>query len=160
MLTLSPLRLISSDLPTLCLSAYQTAVLTHKVIQSGKPVHISNKIKPRQTNLSLRHGGGVLSLPQYKLSLSREGFLYRGSYIHNMLDENIRVENNISMFKRNTKEWIRKHIPIKPKQIFSKIVGSQTHKANPQIEVQATTQASIQPPVNTITRYFKPIKNA
>ena len=46
------------------LTAYQTAAWTHKVIQSGKPVHISNKIKPRQTNLSLRHGGGVLSIPQ------------------------------------------------------------------------------------------------
>ena len=37
------------------MTAYQTAVLVHKVVQSGKPGHIADKMRPRMTSISLRY---------------------------------------------------------------------------------------------------------
>ena len=69
--------------------AYQTAVSVFKIIQSGKPTYyLSNKLKRR--NMNLRGRQGSVSQVEHSLSISREGFLYRGSSLFNKLDENLR----------------------------------------------------------------------
>ena len=78
--------------------ACQTAVMTHKIVQTRKPCYIADKMKPRPSQRRLRGGAGMLHMPQYKLSVSREGFIYRGAYVYNMLDEHIREEVDISKF--------------------------------------------------------------
>ena len=135
-------------------------VLTHKIVQSRKPGYIADKLKPRQSNRRLRGGAGVLNTPPYKLSLSREGFIYRGSILYNRMDEKIREEKDFVKFKKCSKEWIKKNISVKPKQFFSKIIqrprngdayfcmGTQDNRlSNSPIITQ-----------NQITRYFKPIQ--
>ena len=140
------------------LVAYQTAVLTHKIVQAGKPCYIADRMKPRQTNLGLRGGAGLLQLPQCKLSVSREGFIYRGAFLYNMLDENMRVETDLSKFKKKLKEWTRLNISIKPKPYFSKVIEHQKKERSTSADlIPISRQTPTQPRLNTITRYFAPI---
>ena len=140
------------------MTAYQTAVLTHKVVQSGKPAYIADKLKHRQTGVSLRGGGGIITIPEYKLSICREGFVFRGACLYNMLEESIRTEKNISMFKIKTKRWVRENISMKPKSIFSEVFEKRRYEADLSIPIQvATSHQPNQQNVNKITRYFSPI---
>ena len=141
--------------------AFQTLVMTHKIVQSGEPSYIADKIKSKQTNARLRGGRGTLTVPPYKLSVSREGFIYRGAYLHNMLGVELRDEQNISCFKREAKEWVKWNISLKPKSHFDKII-ERKHEIvgdNSQTLTQAeNNQAPSQPSENKITKYFMPIK--
>ena len=137
--------------------AYQTAVLTHKIVLSGKPGYIADKLKPRQANARLRGGAGILTIPHYKLSLSREGFIYRGAILFNKLDRNIREEKDTKQFKKNARDWVKNNISIKPKSIFSKIIQRQNigeAYSTPEILAEHIVTVS----ANQITRYFKPIQ--
>ena len=96
------------------LIAYQTAILVHKIVKSGQPKYIANKLKPKSSIISLRGNEGLVKIPNYKLSISREGFIFRGGTLYNLLGETLRAEENIVIFKRKLKEWVQENIPIKP----------------------------------------------
>ena len=51
--------------------AYQTAVMSFKILESEKPSYIAEKIPEVDKGASLRHGARVLQLPRYKKSISR-----------------------------------------------------------------------------------------
>ena len=100
----------------------------------------------------------MLHTPQYKLSVSREGFIYRGAFLHNMLDEQSRTETDISKFKIRVKDWVKDNITMKPKSYFLKIIGHQYRNRSIATDLSATTrQSPNQPQQNTITRYFAPV---
>ena len=118
-------------------------------------------MKPRESNFQLRGGIGTLSLPPYKLSLAREGFIYRGAYLFNSLDEHIRNEENTSRFKIKAKEWVKKNISVKPKSNFPSLYGNKLRlsKDSPLTTgpaMQDEPQRSQDEP-NKITKYFKPL---
>ena len=138
--------------------AHQTAVLTHKIVQSGKPGYIADKLKPKESNMRLRGGVSTLTTPHYKLSLSREGFIYRGATLFNKLDENIRIEKNFKNFNKNSKEWVKYNISVKPKPFFPKIIQRQKKGDVSSTPETVTTQVFPSPVANKIARYFKPIK--
>ena len=139
--------------------AYQTLVMTHKIAQTRKPSYIADKIRPTQSNLTLRGGSGLLKIPEYKLSNSREGFIYRGTYIHNLLDEITRNEPDIENFKKSAREWVKNEISIKPTSYFSSILQrKQNKRETPVLNDLSTNQAPRCLASNPITRYFKPIK--
>ena len=141
------------------LISYQTAVMTHKIVKSGKPGYIADKIKPRQLNRRLRGGAGLLNIPKYRLSLSREGFIYRGATLFNQLDENIREEKNTNHFKKITKAWIKENILVEPKQFCPSIIQRPKKDEAYSYLDTPNNQLSNGPAVlhNQITRYFKPI---
>ena len=56
--------------------AYSTVLMTHKIVQSGKPSYLAERMKPRVTSTRLRGKEGVLTVPRCNLSVSREGFNY------------------------------------------------------------------------------------
>ena len=111
-------------------------------------------------NRRLRGGAGFLNIPKYRLSLSREGFIYRGATLFNQLDENIREEKNANQFKKLTKDWIKKNISVKPKQFFSSIIQRPKNGEAYSHLGTSNNQLSNGPAVtqNQITRYFKPIR--
>ena len=138
--------------------AHQTAVLTHRIVQSGKPQYIADRLKPREANMKLRGGQGALTTPHFKLSLSREGFIYRGATLFNKLDEHIRTEKDIKKFKKRSKIWVKENIPIKPMSLFSKIIQRQKKDKCYSAPETITNQVISSPAANQITRYFKPIR--
>ena len=78
--------------------AYHTLTMVHKVIQTGKPEYIANKLEVVYgTELERRAWGGTtIRVPQYNLEVSRAGFIYRGANLFNSLTLSIREEKQIS----------------------------------------------------------------
>ena len=85
--------------------AYQTADTTHKVVKSGKPSYIANKMRVRTMDMNIRKGGSTLLRPRCKLDITREGFVYRGATIYNKLEESLRKESKLEKFKTGVREW-------------------------------------------------------
>ena len=138
--------------------AYQTAVTTYKIVKSGKPSYIAEKLRLRQTNLNTRQGDYTVLQPKYKLNLAREGFIYRGAAIFNKLGEGLRKEPKLQKFKDDLKDWIKMNISIRPKQIFQSIVagsqGNQPPPPPPPPEPPPPQQRPIRQ--NLITMYLVP----
>ena len=53
--------------------ANQTAVITYKIVKSGKPSYIAAKMNVRQMNLITRQCDGTVVRPGYTLNIAREG---------------------------------------------------------------------------------------
>ena len=101
--------------------AYQTAVTTYKIVKSGKPSYIADKM--RQRNLVTRHGDCTVLQPRYSLNIAREGFVYRGAALFNKLGESLRKESKLLKFKTDVREWVKTNISIRPKQLFQSIAA-------------------------------------
>ena len=131
--------------------AYQTAVTTYKIVKSGKPSYIAEKMKIRQINPNIRQGGGTVQQPAYNLNIAREGFIYRGASIFNKLGVSLRTEPKLETFKAGVKTWVIKNITIKPKPHFPSIsAGSRVNHTPPPPPPKPPPKA------NTIIRYLVP----
>jgi hypothetical protein len=75
--------------------------------------YLAEKMQSRsnQTNLS----GSVLQ-PKTSLSITKEGFVYRGITLINMLDVSLRCEAKLENFKVRLRYWVKKNISVKPKR--------------------------------------------
>ena len=98
-----------------------------------------------------RQGGSKLVLPDYKLNICREGFIYRGASLLNKLTESLRNETKLDKFKTGLREWVRVNITIKPQASFPSLTaGSRTYQPPPPPEPPPCT--------NTIVRYLVPLE--
>lgn len=102
----------SGDLSIHQLGALQTVIMTKKIVLSQKPTYLA-------TRLQINQDGGPRSTSainpmKLRLSISREGFVHRGTRLFNMLPLHMRQEPHIKKFKMMTKKWIKDTIPIKP----------------------------------------------
>ena len=102
----------SGDLSVHQLGALQTVVMTKKIILSQKPSYLAQRLQIRQDR-----GPGLASTIQQKktkLGIYREGFVYRGAQLFNMLPLQLREETNMNKFKKNVKSWIKSTVAVKP----------------------------------------------
>lgn len=128
--------------------AYQSSVLAFKIVKSGKPEYLAKKLALRREGMPLRGGAGFIHPSSKKLSISKEGFLYRGACLMNKLDENIRKETKIDRFKTGAKNWVKKNIKIKPSSKHPQIVERRILPPQPEpVAVQG---------LQDIRRYFLP----
>ena len=132
--------------------AYQTAVATYKIVKSGKPKYIAEKMQARQMKLNIRQGGGTVKLPGYTLNIAREGFIYRGASLFNKLDVSLRKEPKLEKFKVGVKEWVKQNVTIKPKSNFSSIEAGSKRNIPP-----PPPKPPPKPPPNSIRNYFHPV---
>ena len=133
--------------------AYQTAVTTYKIVRSGKPSYIAEKMKMRLLSQNTRHGGGSVQRPDYSLNIAREGFIYRGASIFNKLEVSLRNEAKLETFKIRVKKWVIKNIPIKPKPHFPSISAGNRSDHPPPPPPKPPPKSA-----NTISRYLIPRK--
>ena len=56
--------------------AYQSAVSTYKIVKTGKPKFIAEKMSKRNINCNTRQGIVTVQAPDYTLNMAREGFIY------------------------------------------------------------------------------------
>ena len=98
------------------LIGYHTLLTVQKTLTSRKPEYIWDR-------LSLQQAGGnrVVALRQVnktrvdqRLTISREGFMYRGGLLWNSLPVNLRMIGDTPKFKRDVKTWVKEAIPVKP----------------------------------------------
>ena len=101
--------------------AYQSAVLAHKIINSGKPSYIADRMQRIEAGLDLRGSKGKIRLVKRKLAITKEGFIYRASVILNNIAEDLRNEINIKKFKTGIRRWVLKNIPTKPSSKFKRV---------------------------------------
>ena len=78
-----------------------------------KPTYIYNRIKPRQNNGGLRYGSKIDV--QADLTVSRGGFIYRGSKLYNMIPNDIKNLEGYGKFKSSIKKWVKEKILVKPR---------------------------------------------
>ena len=94
------------------LGALSTLIMIKKILLSGKPTYISDKLETRPSS-GIRSGTSIVPI-RTSLNISREGFRYRGTKLFNQLPENLRNEEKISQFKNDVKSRIKQNIPTKP----------------------------------------------
>ena len=129
--------------------AFQTIIMSFKVIKFRKPGYLSKKFQERKTQQNIRGMSSGLSQPKLSLSISKEGFVNRGITLMNKLDDSLRSEQNLDKFKTGLQKWVKHNISAKPKNMFQTIPRRTVTQAPP-----APVQAA--PSRNLITRYFQP----
>ena len=82
----------------------------HKVMKSGQPEYLSNRLKTGQKLDRRSHDITI----NFNLSVAREGLLYQGALIWNSLPQSVKTENSTLCFKKLSKEWIVENIPALP----------------------------------------------
>ena len=90
---------------------YHTILTTHKVVVTGKPVYLHDKLcrqHSHNTRTSVRFGenfGG-------RSALASASFCYRGALTYNTVPQNIRQIENIDTFKKHLKKWTMENVEI------------------------------------------------
>ena len=103
----------TNDISVHQLIAYQTILCVHKTLKNRKPTYVYNKIKPHENVGGLRNGSKINV--QAELTVSRGGFIYRGSKLYNMIPNHIKDIEGYGEFKSNIKKWIQDKILVKPR---------------------------------------------
>ena len=136
--------------------AFQTLVMTHKILKSKKPTYLASHMTMNLNSKELRNGQ-MLNHPKTSLAISREGFIQRGITLMNKLDKSARQECNTKKFKETVKKWVKDNINEKPKLRYATFNNRIAPAQNNQ-SIDRTLQGhSRENDVNRITRYFQPI---
>ena len=96
--------------------AYHTLISVRKILTSKQPSYLADRMPFSRHGRELRNcGGPFVTIPNYKLDVSRAGFIYRGSKLFNSLPRELREEESIGKFKIQVKDWVKQSIPIRPR---------------------------------------------
>ena len=131
--------------------AFQTIVMTHKIMKSQKPTYLAKKLQVRHDGRNLRGYSGGVQSSNHSISIVKEGFLYRGSTLVNMLPISLRVEDDLDHFKADLREWVKVNIAAKPKSKFPNLGRAATWPPPAPPPPQPPPNARM----NLITQYFQ-----
>ena len=106
----------NKDLSVHQLGANHTLVTVHRIVTTGQPEYLANK-------LALRKPEPVMIFPKRHVhtihfnssrTVVRSGFVYRGAYLWNCLPVDLRLETKTDAFKTEVQKWVRENISRKP----------------------------------------------
>jgi hypothetical protein len=103
---------LSGDLSVHQLGALRTLNLTKKIMLTQKPSYLAERFMIPQDRGT--RAGEVLHRENLKLGLAREGFVYRGIKLFNLLPDDLKQETKMSSFKKIAKSWIKQNISVRP----------------------------------------------
>ena len=103
---------LSGDLSVHQQGALRTVTLVKKIMLTQKPSYLAQRLQ--MANQRGTRAGAALSQEQTSLGIAKEGFIYRGTKIFNLLPDSLKQENNMMKFKKNIKSWIKNNILVKP----------------------------------------------
>ena len=89
--------------------ALYTLTSVQKAINMKQPDYSFSRFKPLND-----HTNHQISRVEYKLSLSRGGYFYRGSEHYNQVPDQITQTSNKTVFKTAAKKWVLRNIPVLP----------------------------------------------
>ena len=93
--------------------AFFTMVLVHKTLITRKPeYHLDRLSSSMPDDMQTRRTGGLRM--EYKLSISRCSFFYRGCKLYNLLPSDLKKIDKMASFKKAVKDWTKKNIAIIP----------------------------------------------
>ena len=88
-----------------------TLTTLHKMIKSGKPKYIVNKMKMTKS----RHSSmTVVRQTSCRLKMTAEGFLEQGAKLWNLVPNSLKTEQNLRLFKKRARQWVNENCPPKP----------------------------------------------
>ena len=92
--------------------AFSTICSTQKILMNKEPRPLYETLVSARHDVERprRHGIGA-TLP-YKLSISRESYLYQACRLYSQIPENLTVVENIPEFKKKVRIWVKENIPI------------------------------------------------
>lgn len=99
------------------LSVFHSILLLYKILNSHSPLYIFNQIQitgepTRQTRSSnFSFNNQHIILPQYRLNIAKNSFLYKASVLWNQIPISIRNINNVICFKKHLKLHVISNIP-------------------------------------------------
>ena len=97
------------------LVSYQTAVMTHKIRQTGAPTYLGNIINaefPYMTRQATTGGVRYSQDHQSRRALNHSSFRYRATVEYNRLPGTIREAATMQTFKRKLRSWIKENVPL------------------------------------------------
>ena len=92
--------------------AFSTVCMTRKIIISKQPSYLYDILHESMSNNDIRRSKLRSNSLNYKLSASRESFLFQAVRLYSRLPDDVVRINNIQGFKRKARIWIRENIPI------------------------------------------------
>ena len=100
------------------LIAYTTLTTIFKIKRAGEPRYLAERlgfIGKQQTRIGIAAHRNQSDIHiDFRLARSREGMLFQGSRLWNSLDASLKVEESLKIFKKQTKAWVKQHIPLIP----------------------------------------------
>ena len=95
-------------------SALFTLTSVHKTLHSKNPVYSHSVLKlPPEFVQNPRHPSNCNRV-EYKHSLSRGGYFYRGSKLFNQIPTSLANIEKHTVFKKSARKWIKENIPPLP----------------------------------------------
>jgi hypothetical protein len=82
-------------------------------LKKKEPVNLYQKILQRRSSSDQLRNPAIFH-PRYKLAKSRQGFMYQGQKLFNVLPDSIISSQNILTFNRKVKGWTKLNIPALP----------------------------------------------
>ena len=94
--------------------AFSTLCSVFKIINTGKPKYSHELLKSQIAKCPRLVNQHNCRRVDYKLSISRDSFIYRGSRLFNMIPASLAQSPNMKIFKKEAKSWVLKSIPLQP----------------------------------------------
>ena len=92
--------------------AYFSIIAVHKTLQRKEPAYHFSKFSFPQKKYGTRNR--ETQQVDYRLSLSRCSFFYRGSRLYSHLPVEIRMSEKLVHFKKQLKQWVQNNVPVVP----------------------------------------------
>ena len=92
------------------LVSYHTALLTHRIVVTGKPAYHYHKLCSSSHDHNTRSTVKFSEQFKGKTALTLNSFFYRGAKIYNRLPAELTQMNNLCSFKRKLKLWILRNV--------------------------------------------------
>ena len=95
-------------------TALFTLTSVHKAIQSKEPSYSFAEFCRNQPPLQTGRQQSNCSRIEYKLSISRGGYFYRGIRLYNQILSSLASTSKQTIFKKAAKQWVRENVPLHP----------------------------------------------
>ena len=107
----------SKELSVHQLGAFHTLQTVFKTVTREEPKYMFHRMQlrtPEESGPIFPHRMLNTIQVDYNMTLSRSGFIFRGSKLWNQLPVELRSEQCPKVFKKQSKAWVLEHVPIKP----------------------------------------------
>ena len=94
---------------------YQTTIMAHKVMKTGFPVYLGNKMRSNFPNFTRQATSGAIRYDEGfsgRKARSHTSFRYRATREYNRIPGEVREATTLSVFKTRLKAWIKTNIPV------------------------------------------------
>ena len=94
---------------------YQTAIMTYKVMKTGFPVYLGNKMRSNFPYMTRQATTGAIRYDEgfsCRRARNHTSFRYRATREYNRIPGEIRKATSLNIFKTRLKAWIKTNIPV------------------------------------------------